>query len=294
VRGASRRRAGWLLLATAGWLLGCPVGYGEVRDQSRFVSAVLSDDGHTAVFTAQRLRYRPAVGWRAFPDGGIPKYVEDEHVIGRVDIRTGESRILLDERNRDWAHGHGAYHVQQMSGDVALLGRGGQLRGDFALDHRSYLLDASSGRLVDLELASRLAAEGRATGYAHLVRDDGLLVLITPSLAESEQYLHWNRERSVVPEIWIRRPDGALRRVAASDHYEGFRDGRVHYWRPDDRRHRAYDVASGETRLVENPRFSSKTVRLAVGVASGGRALEVQRKQDDGWSRSPLTVEGAL
>jgi hypothetical protein len=287
------RRARW---ATAGLLLaaalpvGCPWGYGPAVDRSRFVSARLSDDERTAVFSYQRLVYRPAEGMRAFPDGGVPRYLEDEHWLGRVDIVSGESRVFSRERNVHWAPGHGAYHVQQIVGSTALLGRGGQRRDDLEPEHRSYLLDVRSGALRELSLRRGLAQHGRALGYTYLVREDGLLVLVTPSLAEAEEHLHWNRVDAVVPEIWLRDATGSLRRVAASHHYEGFREGGVYWWSRRDRRHRRYDVATGEIRIVENPRFASADVRIGVGLSSDRRSLEVQHKTETGWRNQPLPV----
>jgi hypothetical protein len=281
-RRRARRATAGLLLAAAG-LTGCPWGYGPAVDRSRFVSAKLSDDGRTVVFSYQRLVYRPAEGMRAFPDGGVPRYLEDEHWLGRVDLESGGSRIL-------GAHGHGAYHVQQVVGSTALLGRGGQRRDDLEPEYRSYLLDARTGVLQELSLRRGLAQHGRALGHTYLVREDGLLVLVTPSLAEAEEHLHWNRVDAVVPEIWLRDAQGSLRRVAASHHYEGFRDGGVFWWSRRDRRHRRYDVANGETRVVENPRFAAADVRIGVGLSSDRRSLQVQRKTPSGWEYEPLPV----
>ena len=292
VRVGARRASAAGGLVWAALLTGCPSGYGPAVDQSRFVSAKLSDDGRTAIFTFQRLVYRPAEGMRAFPDGGIPRYLEDEHWIGHVDLESGESRILAKQRNVHWAPGQGSYHVQQVVGATALLGRGGQRRYDLQFEYRSYLLDVRTGSLRELSLRSGLAELGRAPGYAYLVREDGLLVLVTPSLAEAEQHPQWSRVDAILPEIWLREPGGGLRRVAASHHYEGFRDGGVFYWSRRDRRHRRYDVATGETRGVEEPRFATPDLRIGVGLSSDRRSLELQSKTQAGWRYEPLPVEG--
>ena len=55
-----RLRAALGLLTAAVLLTGCPWGYGPAVDRSRFASAILSDDGRTAIFTYQRLVYAPA------------------------------------------------------------------------------------------------------------------------------------------------------------------------------------------------------------------------------------------
>ena len=61
-----------LLLLTA-----CNTGYGLLQDHSEFVSAKLAGDQRRVVFSAHHYAYRPASGWRAFPDGGVPDYVPE-------------------------------------------------------------------------------------------------------------------------------------------------------------------------------------------------------------------------
>lgn len=273
-------------------LTGTACNYDPKLDQSGFVTAKLADDDHTAIYSCQRLVYRPARGLAAFPDGGVPKNLVDTNVLGVVDIESKQRRVLIEQPNDYWAHGHGRFHVTAVMGSTALVSQSGQRRADLGFETQRYLLNTNNGELRPLRLRERLAPHDRSPGYIYLVRGDGTLVMVGPSVDEAKRGVHWQRDRSIEPEIWVRTRDDEFHRVAqipSSNLYEGFRDGQVFYWLPTDRRHRAWNIHTGVTRVVADPRRTSAAVTLGVGITSDKQALEIQRKVDGGWEYEPLT-----
>ena len=109
---------GVLLLTAA-----CSVGYGPLQDHSEFVSARLADDKHRVLFSFHHFAYRPAAGWRAFPDGGIPNYVKDINLLGVYDLQNRKIRILRHEKNSIWEPGSGLFTIQAVKGSKALISR---------------------------------------------------------------------------------------------------------------------------------------------------------------------------
>ena len=86
-----------LVFSTLFLVASCHAGYGLLQDHSEFVSARLADDNHTVLFSFHHSSYRPAVGWRAFPDGGIPDCVTDIVLLGTYDVQSRGIRILRRE-----------------------------------------------------------------------------------------------------------------------------------------------------------------------------------------------------
>lgn len=75
-------------------LVGCDSGWEPTRDVSRFESAVVADDSRLGVFTYKRRVYRPASGWRGFPDGGPAKDLLNENGVATYDPVSGSVRVL--------------------------------------------------------------------------------------------------------------------------------------------------------------------------------------------------------
>ena len=113
-----------VVLALFAWF-----GYGPAQDHTEFVSAGLLDDGRTVLFTLHQLMYQPATGWRAFPDGGTPRYLKDVNTLGTYDIQTHAARTLHRERNTRWQPGGGSLTIHGFEGTKALISQSGQLRG---------------------------------------------------------------------------------------------------------------------------------------------------------------------
>src|SRR5258706_8412133 len=74
--------------------------YGAAVDRSAIQSALLLFDQRTVVLVYQELRYQPAEGLAAFPDGGIPRYLRDTAVIATVGLAGGKPIILQRIVNR--------------------------------------------------------------------------------------------------------------------------------------------------------------------------------------------------
>src|SRR3954471_21490750 len=66
-----------LIAAAAAIQCGC---YGPVQDSSSITSTAVVGGGRAA-FVYHGFRYRPATGIAAFPDGGIPSYLQDDFII---------------------------------------------------------------------------------------------------------------------------------------------------------------------------------------------------------------------
>ena len=175
-----------LAISTLLLLTSCHLGYGPLQDQSKFVSARLADDKRTVLFSFHRFAYRAATGWRAFPDGGIPKYVTDINLLGTYDLQTRKIKILRREKNSQWQPGSGLFTIHSANGSKALISQGGQLRGPFKLGVKYVLLDFQRGDATDIDLKSDLAQRGRDTGQIYLVDGDGTLVFVTLSLEEAK------------------------------------------------------------------------------------------------------------
>lgn len=272
-------RAALALVAACAWVGGCDWGYGEPVDHAGFESARLHEDGARCVFALHDVVYRPAEGIRAFPDGGVPHYDVDRHVLGVVDVRDGAARILVDVRNRDWLDGSGGFHVAGVRGDWALVGQGGQ-RDDYAFDHVWWQLSLASGALARLPLADALAAHGRDLSRAELVDTDFTLILVTAKGADAPQ------------EIWSRLADGTLRRLAVTDHYYGAAEGQIWWYDVSARAGARTDYRSGATVLERRANFAMprSDPAAACGPSGDRRALVFQQKVAGSWRDRPLAV----
>lgn len=276
---------GTLLLLTA-----CNLGYGPLQDHSEFVSAKLAEDQRTVVFSAHHYAYRPASGWRAFPDGGIPDYVTDRSVIGIYDLQTQEARILHREKNREWQPGSGNFFIIATQGSKALVSQSGQLRGPFAHGVKHLLIDFVTFDLEAIDLKGDLAERQRDTGYLYLVDNDGTLVFVTLSLEEAKDASAY-RKGGLIPEIWVRTPLGEYLKVAASDHYKEVRHGEVIYWDLAMRTFQAFSIANRTTRAATEYREPDYVdVVTGVSLSADRKGLEFGRKVADQWHYQPLAL----
>ena len=264
------------------------MGYGPVRDYSRFVTARLADDGNSVVFGFHRLRYRPAAGIRAFPDGGIPRYLADKHVLGVFDRTTKTLRILQKEPNRTWTDGQGSFYIGDMKGPMVLVSQGGQGRHDLSRTIvRHCLVNWRTGAAEDLDLRADFAKLGLDPGIIYLVNEDGTLLFITHPLEQPGSSA--KQEGETVPEIWIRIPAGEYVKAATTAHYEGYENGDVIYWEPDTRKFSAFRVADRTTRRIPNrrpPPLSQVTV--GVGMSDDRKSIEYGTKKGDQWEYVPM------
>lgn len=281
-----------LFVLTVGSLVAaCNLGYGPLEDHSGFTSAQLAEDGDTVVFAYHRLRYRRATGFRAFPDGGIPKYVTDVVLLGTYKMNSRKLDIVRREVNRDWQPGQGAYTIVAVNGPMALVAQGGQLRGPFAFGLKHLLVNFEEGKATDLDLKADLARHDRDPGQIHLARPDGTLLFITPSLSEA-QSVELQRSPNYKPEIWVRLPSGEYLRVAASHHFERVFGEDVIYWDLDTREFRAFSLATRKTRVLtdyKTPPYQDNITR-GVSLTADRQMLEYGIKSPEGWDYRPLEL----
>lgn len=271
-------------------------GYGPPRDVSRFVSAAATPDGTRGVFTYHRYVYRPAAGLRAFPDGGIPDYVYDDHSIGIYDFGSGSIEVVFSDENTLWTDGQGVPNVSRLTDGYALITRGGQLRDDLGSMHTEVLLlNLETKEITVLPLERELEDRGLEPGGLDLEGDDGTLVFVALPKEAAEGKPRWGSDESVCKEVWIRHPDGGYEKVADAIHYYGYDDGKIHYYPCDGDGYMVYDSLTGKRTAGRGnpPLRQDATVDLAV--SSGGRGrLSIGRKGPDGWSYTDAGVDPAL
>jgi hypothetical protein len=265
----------FLFISVLVLMTSCGAGYGPLQDHSEFVSARLADDKRTVLFSFHQYAYRAAAGWRAFPDGGVPDYVTDINLLGIYDLQTMTHKILLREKNVDWQPGSGLFFIHSVKGNKALITQGGQLRGPFKLAVKYIMLDFKSGKTATLDLKSDLNRHGRDPGYFYLVDADGTLVFVTLSLDEAKDSGAY-RNRTLVPEIWVRTTGGNYVKAATSAHYQCTRNGEVIYWEPSTRDYMAFSIADQKTRKAPEYKMPGyQNVEEDVILSSDRKAMEI-------------------
>lgn len=284
------RRILFLAIATLLLLTACNAGYGPLQDYSEFVNAKLAEDQRTVVFSAHHYTYRPANGWRAFPDGGIPDYVTDSNVLGTFDLQTQEIKIIRREKNSEWQPGSGNFFIIATQGSKALVSQGGQLRGPFAHGVKHLLIDFVTFDLEAIDLKGDLAERQRDTGYLYLVDNDGTLVFVTLSLEEAKDASAYHKGKHI-PEIWVRTPAGEYFKVVASDHYKGVHHGELIYWEPATRDFMAFSIANRTTRAATEFREPGYVdVVTDISLSTDRKELQFGRKVADQWHYQPLAL----
>ena len=280
-----------IAISTLFLLTSCHLGYGPLQDHSKFVSARLGHDQRTVLFSFHRFAYRPATGWRAFPDGGIPYYATDISLLGTYDLQTRKLKVLRREKNSQWQPGSGLFTIHSMNEYKALISQGGQLRGPFALGVKYLLLDFKLGDSRDLDLKSDLAGLGRDTGQIYLVDGDGTLVFVTLSLEQAKDSSS-NRRNRFIPEIWVRTTDGKFMKAAVSAHYECTRNGEVIYWEPSTRDFMAFSISNRTTRKAAEFKVAGfEDVTKGVILSSDGKGLEFGTKLNGQWKYESVGLD---
>jgi len=280
-----------IAISTLFLMTSCHLGYGPLQDQSKFVSARLADDKRTVLFSFHRFAYRAATGWRAFPDGGIPKYATDINLFGTYDLQTRKIKILRREKNSQWQPGSGLFTIHSANGTKALISQGGQLRGPFKLGVKFVLLDFKLGDATDVDLKSDLAERGRDSGQIYLVDGDGTLVFVTLSLEESKDSRAYRNGR-LVPEIWVRTSGGDYVKAAVSAHYQCTRNGEVIYWEPSTRDFMAFSITHRTTRKATEFKVPAyEDVTQGVILSSDQKGLEFGVKVNGQWKYESLDLE---
>lgn len=268
-----------VLLLLAFVLPACTLtGFGPAEDHSSFISAQATDDGRSVIFTAQRLVYRPAAGWRAFPDGGIPYYSKDEDIVGVYDLADRKLRVIEKQKNTYWQPGQGEFHVTHSKGRIAVISVGGQKKSDYLTDVRHYLLDIRGGRLKQVPLRDDFAARGREMGYFYLLDEDGTMLLT--ALAAGTEH-----GRDARYEFWVRHPSGEYINLGSGLDYYGLENGELIFWSLDEHALFAYDMAARTRRALgryipATQEGSGLDARLS---SPGGKTLKLWVKSDGEW-----------
>lgn len=279
----------------------CAGGYGPPYDASKFVSADTALDGRIGIFTLKRLEYRPATGWRAFPDGGIPKYVIDRNYVATYDFSSGRTRVIYREDALPrglWLPGSSSLNIAATYGSRVILRTSGQLKSDYRLYKELSWLDLKTGKLSPLPLEEELAAQGRALELMYLVDGRGTLVLTVSRLKATGKIDKDSGKENL--ELLVRHPDGSYDVIGPFLYYYGIKEGEIHYWTPDNQ-YRAFNLLSKTDRtanragyrgLSSNPKeFLDIQQQLSV-LYRDRYYLTLGRKVDGTWryEELPFTV----
>jgi hypothetical protein len=278
-------------------LTGCNSGWGPPRDVSRFEHATVAADGRLGVFTYKQRIYRPASGWRAFPDGGPSKDVVNENGIAIYDPQSGEVRVLWrqDVKKSRWLP-EASCSVTAAAGRRALAVCGGQQRSDYMTDVERFWLDLDSGATEPLPLEAELAARSREFGELHLLDPDGTLALVVPFPEHPEG----SRKLEPVRELLLRLSAGEYLRVGEIIHYYGFRAGEIHFWSAD-HRHLVYQLASRTVRpgayreylALSEANLAGPTASFTATYVDGGWRLQWGRRTGGEWHYETLPLSVA-
>jgi len=215
------------LLSALLLLLTPACSYGPVADRSGVVSAVVLPDGETVGVAYQVMRYRPASGIAAFPDGGIPRYLDDRIVIATTDGKG--SRVLQRLENRG-VSGAAAVTLRTAPSDPGhlLVLYSEQASTSAALKRRLWRLDTADGRATPYpDLDAGLAASGRRLGSSEfgdvrVVAPDGTLLI--------------GAEGPQGAELWVWSPVAGYRRLDGLKHFYGVSADEIYYWSGDEAR----------------------------------------------------------
>lgn len=286
--GQAARGFGAAALCLALGACGALGSYGPREDHSRFEGAALMPGG-TVLLSFSHLVYRPAAGITAFPDGGIPRYLEDEAVLAVYQIPTDDLRVLRRTRNERWTDGQGRFSIQRTRGTMALVTQGGQLRRDLAKNvYEDWLVDAVSGAAKPVPWRADLAARGLAMTELYLLDARGTLLFVTKPAAPGP-----GRGGDADPQLWVRTPRGNYVLVARTSHYERMAGNDLVYWLPETRRFKAFNVVTHGTRDLPDYREPPfEDVVEGVSIETGGQRLLLGRKDGGGaWAYEPLPLD---
>ncbi len=266
----SRRQSGLMAASPCGALFavlltaaGC--SYGPVTDQSGVQSALLLPDQQTVALACQTLRYRPAVGIAAFPDGGVPRYVRDSAVIATVGVK-GDSPRILQRLGNSGVHGSASLslHLVDTDPDHVLVVRSVQASTSQASAAQWWRIAWRDGRILRYpDLKADLSARGRTLGSpefgdVRVIDPDGTLLLGAQAAGGNE--------------LWIRRASGQYSQLSAIKHFYGVQGAELYFWTGDEAQ--VLNWRTGERRVIARyDPDTRQTARLIVNDATV-RAVE--------------------
>ena len=267
-----------LLLALVS-ISACSSGYGPPFDSSQFgPAAKVARNGQTVLFTFHYEVYLPAEGWRAFPDGGMAKHVTDTNHILALDLKSGKLRVLKSYSNldRSWSPGSWNISVNETLGDRTIITLAGQTSGKYRQVSRKMWLDLDDGSTSDLPVKKELKDRGHDLKYLYLVDPGGTLVLVSHPTGQDGKYL------------WLRAADGTLHEVGPIVDYYGYRDGELHFYRPDNKY--LIRTLSG---FIREGAYKEYLAILDHREARSPRKAEVQVSVDTAFNGSLTVTKGA-
>jgi hypothetical protein len=206
-------------------LTGC--FYSAPVDRSAIESAVLLPGGKVIAMAFQNIRYRPAAGIAAFPDGGIPRYLRDREIIATLPVEGGKPRILQRLEN-EGVHGSASVTLRASDADPdhVLVIRSFQpstSQADKVQRWRLRWRDASVFPYPDLaaDLKKNYRTLGSPVfGDVRVIDSDGTLLIGARAGSQDE--------------LWLRLATGAYRRLDAIKHFYGVQGDELYYWRGDE------------------------------------------------------------
>jgi hypothetical protein len=210
-----------IAMAAAPALGGC--SYAAPVDRSGFESAVRLPDGSVAVAFPQ-LRYAPATGLAAFPDGGVPRYLQDSELIA-VLAPDRPPRVL--QRIAD----PGAH------GGLAIALRIAGVDPDHVLVLRSWQPPGAASRASWSRLRWRDGAVEPYPDFAaelkQLGRDFGSPAFGDLRALDAAGALLLGARAGEQDELWIYEAGRGLRRIDAFKHFYGVAGDELYYWSGD-------------------------------------------------------------
>jgi len=273
------------ILTVFGALAMSACSYGEPIDASGIEAAVLVNNGQTIVLAYHELKYRPARGLAAFPDGGMPKYLSDREIIAVMPIHGAAPRILQRIENKG-VHGSASISLRASDADAdhVLVISGGQPSTDQPSRARRWRLDWRGGAALPYpDIAADLKDHGsslgsRAFGDVQIIALDGTLLIGAMSQG--------------VDQFWLLPPNGNYVLLDHFKQFYGIRGDEIYYWKDNEavvRNWRTgaarvvarYDVAQRQTtRLLRDPTVSAieqaRPVRVAVSPSTDKQSIIVQ------------------
>jgi hypothetical protein len=221
VRGKYRAVLTLPALCLAGCFYSAPVDRGAIE------SAVVLPGGKVIAVAFQNIRYRPAAGIAAFPDGGIPRYLRDHEIIAVVPVAGGKPRVLQRLENGG-VHGSAsvALRTSDADPDHVLVIRSFQPSTSQANEVQRWRLGWRDASVVSYpDLAADLKKNHRTLGSpefgdVRIIDSDGTLLI--------------GARAGNQDELWLRLATGAYRRLDAIKHFYGVQGDELYYWRGDE------------------------------------------------------------
>jgi hypothetical protein len=210
-----------LSLLPALCLMGC--FYSAPVDRSAIEAAVLLPGGKIIALAFQNIRYQPAAGIAAFPDGGIPRYLRDREIIATLPVEGGKPRILQRLENKG-VHGSASvtFRTSDADPDHVLVIRSFQPSTSQASKAQRWRLRWRDGSVLPYpDLAADLKKNDRILGSpefgdVRVIGPDGTLLIGARAGSQDE--------------LWLRLAGGAYRRLDAFKHFYGVRGDELYYW----------------------------------------------------------------